>query len=212
MSTSCDSAERAPSEPIVAPRAEVPSELLARAGRIIERTGRWRLASLSSRLGRRFSLADVVQSALLRVVQEFGKFQGRQQSHGDRFTVWVTGITHEVVKRLRRFHQGAKRRAVGREAKIAASPSGGGGAGPLDLVVAESLSPPDRLILEEMVLNLRRLRDELPDDDRMIVDARAAGKSFGQIAPELGISEVAARQRHTRALIKLRSKLLGDST
>ena len=65
--------------------------------------------------------------------------------------------------------------------------------------------------MSEELRRLKALVDTLPGDQGEALRLRLAGHGYAAIAARLGISELAARKRLSRALEALRGKWSGDA-
>lgn len=74
-----------------------------------------------------------------------------------------------------------------------------------ELEVADSTPSPDRLAEGQNLL--REVRDRLDEDERQVADLRGLGKSWPEIAAELGGTAEARRKQLTRALDRVASEL-----
>lgn len=77
-----------------------------------------------------------------------------------------------------------------------------------DSLAAESGHPEEELLRLEELVQLRRLLERLPSEQRDVISLRYAGElKYSQIARVLDRSEAAVRMIHHRALKALRKKL-----
>jgi RNA polymerase sigma-70 factor (ECF subfamily) len=74
-----------------------------------------------------------------------------------------------------------------------------------DLDIADRTPPPDRLAEGQNLL--REVRDRLNDEERKVADLRGIGKSWPEIAEELGGTAEARRKQLTRALDRVAEEL-----
>lgn len=156
--------------------------------RLQERAAR----QLSGRLRCKESAEDVVQNALYDISAHLEQFAGHTEP---QFLRWCERILDRRVSAVvRRFvHAGA--RAVGREVE-----------GGENLVEPRDpgTSPTARAVRNEDDRRLKAALDLLPADERLTVEWHDwLGRSFDEIAVELGRSANAVQKLHARALIRL---------
>ena len=164
-----------------------------------ERLERYVQRALPASIRARESASDIVQQTLIEGVGSRGKFRGERPS---QVAAWLFGILKHRVRDVYRKHGRAGRRDVAREVPLSlvggsAIPASPGQASTIDhgprgrirLIVA-GLPEESRRIL------LWRLDDDLP---------------FAEIGRRLGISEDAARVRHSRLMAELRLRLQDPS-
>ena len=140
---------------------------------------------------------DVLQETLIKVVRVID--EGRYVDNG-KFLSWVLRIAHNQVIDYFRSQKSAK--------TVNESESGYNVLGTLRF--ADS-SVEDRLISEQIALDVRRLVDHLPQEQREVVMLRYySGLSFQEIAEQTNVSINTALGRMRYALINLR-KMIKDN-
>jgi RNA polymerase sigma-70 factor (ECF subfamily) len=158
---------------------------------------------LDPRLASRLDPSDVVQEALVAVVQRMDDFLKRRPMS---FRLWVRKTAYERLLDAQKHHVKRARRSVEREVPL---PDGSA------LLVARPFlaagpSPSQQLGGREMAERVGRVVAELASVDREILLMRhAEDLPFAEIACLLDIEPAAARKRLGRALIRLQ-KLLTD--
>mgnify|MGYP002508348948 FL=1 len=140
---------------------------------------------------------DILQETLIKAVRVID--EGRYADTG-KFLSWVLRIAHNQVIDYFRSQKSAK--------TINESESGYNVLGTLRF--ADS-SVEDRLISEQIALDVRRLVDHLPQEQREVVMLRYySGLSFQEIAEQTNVSINTALGRMRYALINLR-KMIKDN-
>ena len=140
---------------------------------------------------------DILQETFIKAVQVID--DGRYADTG-KFLSWMLRIAHNKVIDYFRSQKSAK--------TVNESESGYNVLGTLRF--ADS-SVEDRLISEQIALDVRRLVDHLPQEQREVVMLRYySGLSFQEIAEQTNVSIHTARGRMRYALINLR-KMLKDN-
>jgi RNA polymerase sigma-70 factor (ECF subfamily) len=159
---------------------------------------------LDPRMAARIDPSDVVQEALVAVVERMDDFLKRRPMP---FRVWARKTTYERLLDLQRHHLRRARRSVDREVAWPDRSS---------LLLAQPLlaggpSPSQHLAAREFAERVARAVAQLAPADREILLMRhAEDLPFEEIACLLDIEPAAARKRFGRALIRLQ-KLLSDS-
>ena len=132
--------------------------------------------------------AEVFAAAFLSV--------GRYQRERGTARNWLQGITVHKLAHLER--RGAVERRARRRLRIEA----------YEPTAADRASFEDLLVAPAPEETAMRLLEQLPPDQRVVVRARVIdGRSYGEIAESLGISETTARKRVSRGLAALRSRI-----
>ena len=140
---------------------------------------------------------DILQETFIKVVRVID--EGRYADTG-KFLSWVLRIAHNQVIDYFRSQKSAK--------TVNESESGYNVLGTLRF--ADS-SVEDRLISEQIALDVRRLVDHLPEEQREVVMLRYySGLSFQEIAEQTNVSINTALGRMRYALINLR-KMIKDN-
>lgn len=156
---------------------------------------------LGPRLRRRADSQDLVQESLLGLLRDGPRFLVADRV---QFRALMARRVENAILRSLAFH-GAERRDVDRERQVPSSDS----VLVLDPSVRVDARPSEQAAAAEMRAFVALALELLDlDDRRVIVEREYHGRSFPEIAGELGISEDAARMRFSRALPRLASKLL----
>ena len=167
-------------------------------GRLLERH-RLRLkavvaARIDRRIAARVDASDVVQEALTEAGRRLPEFlHAREMS----WFPWLRVLTFQRLADLHRRHRRSRKRSVVREiiaSGIAIDRTRG------DLICSDT-SPSGHALRSEEQERVRVILDGLTEKDRRILELRYyQGRSFEEIARELGIGIGAAKMRHLRAL------------
>ncbi|MBI5852860.1 MAG: RNA polymerase sigma factor [Planctomycetes bacterium] len=133
---------------------------------------------------------DLTQEALLDVIRNAHLFRGNTWPE---FHAFLDAVLRRRKADLARHHARLRRRISRREGSI----------DELEIPSAAP-SPASVLFRTEDLLRLRRLVDELPSDAADALRLKLADHEYPAIAAQLGISEVAARKRVSRAIAELK--------
>jgi RNA polymerase sigma-70 factor (ECF subfamily) len=193
------------------------TELLTRAGdgdhsaveqllaRHRDRLRRMVAVRMDDRLAARVDPSDVVQETLAMAAHRLSEYLRRPPLP---FYPWLRQIACNRLADLCRRHIQVGKRSVRREEQLGLSDASA--LQLADRVVARGSSPLKRLLREELRARVRAALAALPTMDREILILRHLEQlSFAESAVVLGISETAAKQRHVRALRRIR-RLLDD--
>ena len=163
---------------------------------------------LDRRLAARVDPSDIVQEALLDAHRELSDYLRRRPLP---LYPWLRQLAWERLLKSHRAHIRAQKRSVGREE-------------PRDLLlpeesavqlahrlIAAGTNPSHRLIRDELRQRVRAALEAAPPRDREVLVMRHLEEmSAAEIAAALGITERAAKARHSRALERLRVLLDED--
>lgn len=139
--------------------------------------------------------SDLIQDALFAANKAFDRFRGTTTAE---FAGWLREVTIRVVGHVTRFHQGAGKRASGREAML--NPDG--------LAIPDGSSPDARAMRHEEHARIAEALERLPEDMRQLLLSRTVeGLSYREIAARTDRTEAALRIHYVRALRKLREFL-----
>ena len=151
-------------------------------------------------LARRVDASDVVQEAQLRAHQRLTDYLTRPELE---FRLWLRGQALDRMAELRRFHVGAKRRAVHRELQIS---------GDASAMIARQLlgnTPSQSVIRRETVDAVQKAIMSLRAQDRELILLRHfEGLSNQEAAQLLNIEPAAASKRLGRALLTMHQELI----
>ena len=152
-------------------------------------------------LGAKESHADLVQSTCRELLENLDGFDYRGEA---QFKHWLfTAALNKIRKKVR--HYRADKRDFRREASPRQSDSD-----PLDLAGLYGATPSNLAIANEQVQRIEAAFSELSEEQRQVITlVRICGLTHGQVAAELGVSEVAARKLYSRASARLILKLRG---
>jgi RNA polymerase sigma-70 factor (ECF subfamily) len=160
---------------------------------------------LDRRLAARVDPSDIVQEAILDAHRELSDYLCRRPLP---LYPWLRQLAWERLLKCHRAHIRARKRSIGREE-------------PQDLalpeesavllahrLIAGGTSPSQRLIRDEQRQRVRATLEAMaPRDREVLVMRHLEEMSAAEIAAALGITERAAKARHTRALERLRGVL-----
>jgi RNA polymerase sigma-70 factor (ECF subfamily) len=162
---------------------------------------------LDRRLAARVDPSDIVQEALLDAHRELSDYLSRRPLP---LYPWLRQLAWERLLKVHRDHIRVQKRSIGREeARELALPEKSA----VQLahrLIAAGTNPSHRLIRDELRRRVRAALEAAPPRDREILVMRHLEEmSAAEIAAVLGITERAAKARHSRALERLRG-LIGD--
>ncbi|HZT80702.1 MAG TPA: sigma-70 family RNA polymerase sigma factor [Gemmataceae bacterium] len=164
-------------------------------------------ARLDRRLAARLDPSDVVQEVLVEAHQRLDDYLRRRPVP---FYPWLRQIAWQRLVKLHQHHH-AQKRGVGREEHPELPLSGEALGRMADRLTASAASPSHQAVREEARRRVREALAALPERDREVLVLRYLEQlSPGEIAAVLGISEGAAKTRHTRALLRLHAELAGE--
>jgi RNA polymerase sigma-70 factor (ECF subfamily) len=160
-------------------------------------------ARLDDRLTARVDPSDVVQDTLVLASRHLTDYLSDPALP---FYPWLRQIAWNRLDALRRQHIGASKRSIEQERPWGIS--GSSTAQLADHLASRESGPLRRVMREEMRSRVRAALAKLADPDREILVLRHVEQlSYADSAAVLGISETAARQRHVRALRRMRGLL-----
>ena len=161
----------------------------------------------AGRLQARVDSSDFIQETLLRAAQNIQQFSGASE---EEWRAWLARIAENEIIHQRRHHQGAAKRAVDREQRLAGTSDGSeGGASLLERWFTKAQTSPSlAAIRKERSLLLANVLALLPADYREVLILRhLEGLDFPEVAERMQRSSGAVRVLWTRALKKLREEL-----
>lgn len=162
------------------------------------------LAAVRARLGAelrgKLESWDIVQDALLASLKNVQDFDYASEG---AFLHWLAKIAENRIRDQMDFYR-AERRDHRREAALAGG-SSPESLPPLDIPERTSApSPSQVLVLSEDLTRLEQAMDRLPQESReLIVAAKIEGRTYQEIAEELGKSADAVRMQVNRAMTTL---------
>jgi RNA polymerase sigma-70 factor, ECF subfamily len=170
---------------------------------------RSRLASIARghirrRLQAKADASDLVQDALLAAHQHFADFRGSTEAE---FWAWLRRILAALIANHARRYLGTKRRDARLERSLSADdderPARRG-----PVVVAKVRSPSEQAVDREATVRLARALESLPPHYREVVIYRyREGRSFAEVAAQMGRSVESVEKLWVRALDRLRKVL-----
>lgn len=153
---------------------------------------------LGQELRRELDSGDLVQEALVEVVQAFPRFELRDERS---FVRWLAALVENRLRELARFH-GREKRDLRR--RVALPSEDGSVAGPADPGPSPSQEARGAETEERLAVALA----ELPPHWRAVLELRRAGLEFEAMAERLELKSAgAARMLHARARVALLSRL-----
>ena len=160
---------------------------------------------LDRRIVARVDPSDIVQEALLDAYRELSDYLRRRPLP---VYPWLRQLAWERMLKWHRAHIKVQKRSVGREEPRGLELPEESRVRLADCLVASGTSPSHRLIRDELLQRVRTALTTMSDRDREILVMRHLEEMpAAEIAATLGITERAAKGRHTRALERLRSLL-----
>jgi RNA polymerase sigma-70 factor (ECF subfamily) len=159
---------------------------------------------LDQRLRQRVDTSDVIQETQLEAFRRLADYLEREPMP---FRLWLRKMAHERLIMARRHHVGAARRAVGREVRLPDHSS-------IQLagqLLAANSTPSQQLSRDELVHRAQEAMAQLSETDQEILLMRnLEGLSNQEVAQVLDLEPATASQRYGRALLRLRSVLIGS--
>jgi RNA polymerase sigma-70 factor (ECF subfamily) len=144
--------------------------------------------SLGVRLRSKTRASDVVQDAYAEVVQRIAEFAGNDQ---DTFLAWVRAIVHNAARQQHRRLGAQRRRSPSGSSELAAF---------AHAILRGSRSPATELEQAETVTLVMRAIESLREDHRVVIEQVVLRRRpVGEVARDLGRSEVATRMLLSRA-------------
>jgi RNA polymerase sigma-70 factor (ECF subfamily) len=153
----------------------------------------------------RVDASDIVQEAQLEAFRRLDNWFARRPMP---FRLWLRKTAQERLQKARRRHLRAAGRAAGREVDLPARSS---------LVLVKHLAAPghnpeQHVANQELAQRVRHSLAKLNEVDREVIYMRIfEGLAHEEIAAVLEIEPAAVRKRFGRALLRLRSELVGQS-
>lgn len=141
------------------------------------------------RVGDWHEAEDVASEVFVNALDSLNRFKSDEPNY--TFRAWLFGIARNLVGTSHRQHQRH-------------------GTAPIELAaeLPDRSEPPDQLVLiAERQERLLQLLDDLPSDQRELLELRLSGLSAAEIGRVLGRSEVAVRKAQSRTVIALRTAL-----
>jgi RNA polymerase sigma-70 factor (ECF subfamily) len=158
---------------------------------------------MDARLASRVDPSDVVQDALTTATQRLGEYL---RDPPVSFYPWLRRIAWNCLVDTHRTHLLAEKRSVFREQRFL--PNDGSSIQLAEHFLAQGTGPLRRLLREELRVQVRTIMRQLPQADQEILVLKHLEQvSTCESAQVLGISEAAAKQRHVRAVRRLREIL-----
>jgi RNA polymerase sigma-70 factor (ECF subfamily) len=153
------------------------------------------------------SASDVVQETFLEAQRDFARFHG---SSADEWRAWLRQLLLNNVANLIRRYRDTDKRRIDREVPLRPSSWSGTPGGEL---AADTSSPSSHVRQDEQAQALDAALERLPDEYRQVLHARyREGRSFADIAQQLGRSANAVRKLWARAVARLQEELASSRT
>jgi RNA polymerase sigma-70 factor (ECF subfamily) len=145
--------------------------------------------------------SDLVQETFLEAQHDFPRFEGRTQQD---LLGWLRGILRHNVADFRRRYRDRAARQISQEWPLNASVL----AGLRDQLVADTPLPEEGAASASSAAAMRRAVARLPEDHRRVIALRhQEGRSFDDIAHEMGRTTGAVRKLWFRAVERLREEM-----
>jgi RNA polymerase sigma-70 factor (ECF subfamily) len=153
------------------------------------------------RLQGKVDASDLVQETFLHANRDFARFRGTTE---DELASWLRQILAANVAMLVRRYYGTQRRDLRLERELAVEMDESSRA--LDRgLVASSGSPSQKAAHREQAVLLADALGQLPEDYREVIILRhMEGRSFPEVARQMGRTVDAVKKLWTRALVRLR--------
>jgi RNA polymerase sigma-70 factor (ECF subfamily) len=165
---------------------------------------------LDRRLAARVDPSDIVQEALLDAHRDLSDYLRRRPLP---LYPWLRQLAWERLLKWHRAHIRVQKRSVGREELRDLALPEESAVQLAHCLIAAGTSPSRRLIRDELRQRVRAaLEAASPRDREVLVMRHLEEMTAAEIAATLGITERAAKARHTRALERLRGLLDDDSS
>jgi RNA polymerase sigma factor (sigma-70 family) len=148
------------------------------------------------------SARDLCQDVLLKVLDAVGSPRFKLPEGGD-LGGFIATVARNHVNDVLRARKAAKRGGGRAALPIAAGSAEEGGPPAVD-PASPRTGPSKKVARDDLVDHALRLFSE---EERRLVDARAHGLSWAEIAAKYGTTENAARMRHDRAIRRVRAEL-----
>ena len=165
-------------------------------------------ARLDRRLSARLDPSDIVQDTL---ADAAGQMDDYLRNPAIPFFGWLRLIAGEHIREAHRRHLFSQRRSITRESRIPEFTDESA----VDLVrqlTAHDTSPSNRLMRQERSEQVKEALATLSPQDREVLAIRYVERlSMAEMAEALGMSEGAAKQRHLRAVVRLKGLLEADT-
>ncbi|MEQ8764340.1 MAG: sigma-70 family RNA polymerase sigma factor [Planctomycetota bacterium] len=159
---------------------------------------------LNRALRRRESSSDLVQSVCLQAIQNLDALRGESEA---AFKQWLYAIALRKILDRQDYH-GAQKRDVGREVawSVDAQVDDAGALGRY----VELATPSHQAMTREAIESIESALDRLPHEYREVLTlSRIMGFSGGELAKQIGKTEVATRKLLSRARARLAMFLVG---
>src|SRR5262245_13670104 len=175
-----------------------------------DRLKRMVAAHLDRRLAARVDPSDIVQEALLDAYRELSDYLRHRPLP---VYPWLRQLAWERLLKWHRAHIQVQKRSVGREEPWDQALPEESAVRLAQRLIAAGTSPSRRLLRDELRQRVRAALEAMsPRDREILVMRHLEAMSAAEIAASLGITERAAKARHTRALERLRGLLSEDSS
>lgn len=172
-------------------------------GRLLEACRPYLLAiaerELPDELRAKCGASDLVQDAFLKVQPHFHRFAGNGR---EEVLAWLRRVLLNHLANVREHYRGTQKRQLGREVHLGALPTDSGLSGladPAPTPRTQAENADGRAALERALAKLN------PRYARVIRLRYLDGRTFPEVAAELGCSAEAARKLWLRAVVKLQA-------
>ena len=146
----------------------------------------------------KFGASDIVQMSMMEVSESIEQFHGSSEVE---IRAWLRRIVlNNLLDESKQFTK-TQKRAVGRERSLTFA----------GIQQSKQGTPSEMIRRRETDSELKRLVDDLPDNQKRVIEGRHRfGLTHAQIGEQMGISEANARQLWSRAAKQLRRGLEED--
>jgi RNA polymerase sigma-70 factor, ECF subfamily len=163
---------------------------------------------LDRRLASRLDPSDVVQETLADAAGQMDRYLQNQTLP---FFGWLRLLAGEHIREAHRQHLFVQKRSIIRESRIPEF-NDESAVHLVNQLTANDTSPSNRLVRQERSEQVNKALESLSPQDREVLAMRYVERlSTAEMAEALGLSEGAAKQRHLRAVIRLRGLLEADT-
>jgi RNA polymerase sigma-70 factor (ECF subfamily) len=159
---------------------------------------------LDRRLASRLDPSDIVQETLADAAGQMDRYLQNQTLP---FFGWLRLLAGEHIREAHRQHLLVQKRSITRESRIPEF-NDESAVSLVNQLMANDTSPSNRLVRQERSEQVNEALASLSPQDREVLAMRYVERlSTAEMAEALGLSEAAAKQRHLRAIIRLRGLL-----
>jgi RNA polymerase sigma-70 factor (ECF subfamily) len=164
---------------------------------------------IDGRLAARIDPSDVVQETLLEASRKLSEYL---RDPSVPFYPWLRQLAWKRLYALSEKHIHSQKRSIMREERYDLPLSDNSVQHLADRLMSSGTSPSHRVLRAELLERVRIALDRLSSRDREVLVMRHLEQmSIREIAATLGIDERAAKQRQTRAIVRLQGLMADES-